>query len=158
MRGVRINALPSLFPHTLFRQVAMAAAKKFIGQMESRQRQLVTSEADLKVYGPYRHREYLAVGPGQFKAIATPRNPLDEIMRTGFVDFKIRGKFVAKYGYVPRRRCLTCKNEVKADLIDCPYCGAPINRNLALAAFLAGKGFNPFDPRPTQGVRNTPRN
>ena len=145
-RGDYINDLPSLPPHTLFYQAAMTAAKKFVGQMDSRNRQLVTHESELEIWGPYQHKEWIAAGNGQFKGVATPRDSIDEILRSGYVDFKIRGRFVSKYGFVPKRWCPSCKNEVPFHTVNCPYCGAPINRDLKLAAELALAQFDPHKP------------
>ena len=143
VRGERISALPSAPPHTMFYTAVLAAAKWFTRTLEAKGLALHTPEMNMEVWGPYRHTEYMSNGK-HFKAIGRPQDPMTEIERHGFVDIKIRGRFVAKYGKVPQRRCLSCKNEVHPTTVDCPWCGAPINRDLRLAAELAAARFDPF--------------
>ena len=54
---VRINDLSSLWPEGQFRTVALDAAKRFVADMEKRGLELITPEADIRVYGPVRHRD-----------------------------------------------------------------------------------------------------
>ena len=61
---VRINDISSLYPESLFRRAAMAAAKQFVADMERQGFSLLTAEADLLVYGPVRHRDFSAPGAG----------------------------------------------------------------------------------------------
>lgn len=55
--GVRVNDLSSLWPYGELRTRLLNAAKKWIRDEGLRERDLVTAEADILVYGPYRSRD-----------------------------------------------------------------------------------------------------
>lgn len=61
---VRINDLSSLHPEGQFRTVALDAARRFVSDMERQGFRLITPEADMRVYGPVRHRDFSAPGVG----------------------------------------------------------------------------------------------
>ena len=55
-RGTRINDLPSLYPFGALRERLLFAAKKWVADMEKQDFDLLSAEADVKVFGPYRSR------------------------------------------------------------------------------------------------------
>lgn len=65
--GVRINDLSSLWPYGELRVRLMHAAKKWIRDEGLRQRDLLTPEADILVYGPYVVRSYSHATPDAFR-------------------------------------------------------------------------------------------
>ncbi len=65
--GVRINDLSSLYPYGELRVRLMNAAKKWIRDEGLRNRDLLTAEADILVYGPYVVRSYSRATPQAFK-------------------------------------------------------------------------------------------
>lgn len=103
----RINDISSLYPEATFRKEAMAAAKKFVADMARQDPplELITPEADVRVYGPLRHRDFRK--PGHAAPTWRPRPGMDPTFRsTGFdiyeehnddaEDFLIRAEFLAK--------------------------------------------------------------
>lgn len=65
--GVRVNDLSSLYPYGELRVRLMNAAKKWIRDEGLRERDLLTAEADILVYGPFVARTYSRSTPDAFK-------------------------------------------------------------------------------------------
>src|SRR4051812_18721372 len=66
-QGVRINDLSSLYPYGELRVRLMNAAKKWIRDEGLRERDLLTAEADIQVYGPYQSRAGTYTTPDALK-------------------------------------------------------------------------------------------
>lgn len=101
---VRINDISSLYPDGYFRQAAIDAAKKFVADMERQGFSLITAEADVKVYGPVRHRDFTKhagganwqPAPGADATFRTTGFAHSEEPDSDFEDFLLRAEFLAK--------------------------------------------------------------
>ena len=141
VRGERINDLPGLWPFDEFRRITLKMARLFTTDQAKRGKELITPEADVRVYGPYKPAAVKLATGADF---GMGESNLDDPFRgLDFADFKLVGVFVAKYGKIPKRRCLTCREEVDPRLTECPHCGAPLNRDFEVAKALALADFDP---------------
>lgn len=86
--GVRINDLSSLWPYGELRTRLMNAAKKWIRDEGLRQRDLLTAEADILVYGPYVARTYARSGVVGYDESEDP-DP-------SAADFVFRAQFISR--------------------------------------------------------------
>lgn len=100
----RINDISSLYPEATFRKAAIAAAKRFVADMERQGLTLITPEADMLVFGPVRHRDFSK--PGFSAPTWQPRPGMDPTFRaSGFdiyeehnddsEDFLLRAEFLS---------------------------------------------------------------
>jgi hypothetical protein len=101
--GVPINALSSLWPYGELRVRLMNAAKKWIRDERLRDRDLLTAEADILVYGPYRSRAGTYTTPDALKRSM-------QTTRTGIVGYdesedfnEAAADFVFKADFITRR-------------------------------------------------------
>lgn len=99
----RINDISSLYPDGYFRQTALDAAKKFVADMERQGLTLITAEADMKVYGPLRHRDFSGgaapswtPAPGASPTFRTSGFAHHEEFDSDAEDFLLRAEFLAK--------------------------------------------------------------
>lgn len=102
---VRINDISSLYPDGQFRQAAIDAAKKFVADMARQGLDLITAEADVRVYGPIRHRDFSKAGhaaptwqpaPGASPTFRTTGFAHSEDPDSDAEDFLLRAEFLAK--------------------------------------------------------------
>lgn len=101
--GVRINDLSSLWPYGELRVRLMSAAKKWIRDEGLRDRDLLTNEADILVYGPYRSRAGTYTTPDALRKAMQER-------RTGVIGYdesedfnEAAADFVFKAQFISRR-------------------------------------------------------
>lgn len=101
----RINDISSLYPESTFRKEAMAAAKKFVSDMERQGLELITPEADMLVYGPLRHRDLSKPGhaaptwrpaPGASPTFRSSGFDIYEEHGDDAEDFLLRAEFLSK--------------------------------------------------------------
>ena len=100
---VRINDISSLYPDGYFRTDAMAAARKFVDQMEKQGFSLLSAEADMLVYGPLRHRDFSKQSgatwrpqPGMAPTFRTVGFAHSEEPDSDAEDYLLRAQFLAK--------------------------------------------------------------
>ena len=55
---VKLNEMSSLWPFSFMREAAFRAAKQFVSDMQKKDLDLITAEADIRVLGPYVHRRW----------------------------------------------------------------------------------------------------
>lgn len=98
LRGVKVNDLSVLWPYSHLRSLALQGAKQFTADLAKRGYRLLTNEADVVVFGPYRGRGWQRQPSGDLKAIGRQEgeDPFPEA-----VDFLLIGEFLATRGYVP---------------------------------------------------------
>lgn len=100
--GVRINDLSSLFPYGEFRTRLMNAAKKWIRDEGLRDRDLLTAEADILVFGPYQSRAGTYTTPDALKrAMQTQRTGVigyseGEDFNPAAADFVFKAQFISR--------------------------------------------------------------
>lgn len=100
--GVRVNDLSSLYPYAELRVRLMNAAKKWIRDEGLRDRDLLTAEADILVFGPYRSRAGTYTTPAALKkAMATQRTGVigyseDEDFNPAAADFVFKANFISR--------------------------------------------------------------
>ena len=104
-RWVRVNDISSLYPDSQFRHVAIDAAKRFVADMARQGLDLITAEADVRVYGPLRHRDFSKAGhaaptwqpaPGAAPTFRTAGFAHAEDPEDDAEDFLLRAEFLAK--------------------------------------------------------------
>lgn len=101
-QGVRINDLSSLYPYGELRVRLMNAAKKWIRDEGLRERDLLTAEADILVFGPYKSRAGSYTTPGALKrSMATGRTGItgygeDEDFNPWAADFVFKATFISR--------------------------------------------------------------
>ncbi len=100
--GVRVNDLSSLYPYGELRVRLMNAAKKWLRDEGLRDRDLITAEADILVYGPYRSRAGTYTTPDALKrSMATGRTGVvgyseDEDFNPAAADFVFKARFISR--------------------------------------------------------------
>jgi hypothetical protein len=100
--GVRINDLSSLWPYGELRTRLMHAAKKWIADEVKRDRDLLTAEADILVFGPYQSRAGTYTTPDALKqAMATQRTGVigydeSEDFNEAAADFVFKAQFISR--------------------------------------------------------------
>lgn len=100
--GVRINDLSSLYPYAELRVRLMNAAKKWIRDEALRDRDLLTAEADILVFGPYQSRAGTYTTPDALrKAMQTQRTGVvgyseDEDFNPAAADFVFKARFISR--------------------------------------------------------------
>lgn len=101
-QGVRINDLSSLYPYGELRVRLMNAAKKWIRDEGLRERDLLTAEADIQVYGPYQSRAGTYTTPDALKkAMGAQRRGVigyseDEDFNPAAADFVFKAQFIGR--------------------------------------------------------------
>lgn len=100
---VRINDLSSMYPESQFRILALAAAKRFVSDMERQGLTLITPEADMLVYGPVRHKDWSKHAAPTWRPMPT-MDPtwkssgfdIFETDQSDSEDFLLRAEFLAR--------------------------------------------------------------
>lgn len=92
IRGETVNSLSPLPPERHFRELILLGARRFVAELaQKRERyRLITPEAELKVYGPYMHKD--REGAGSFQGA--------EWVHPEALDFHLVGDFVAEFGHL----------------------------------------------------------
>jgi hypothetical protein len=101
-QGVRINDLSSLYPYGELRVRLMNAAKKWVRDEALRERDLLTAEADILVYGPYQSRAGTYTTPDALKkAMQSERRGVigydeSEDFNPAAADFVFTAQFISR--------------------------------------------------------------
>lgn len=89
--AVKLNDMPTLWPYSHMREQAFYWAKRFIHDMALQGMDLHTAEADIKLYGPYRHRRFA----GSIQEITTISRQRFEDQDQDVADFVLEAEFIA---------------------------------------------------------------
>lgn len=91
-RGVKFGEFIDVHPYSVVQRLAIDAAKQFVRHMELQGYELLGNETDLKLWGPYRDRQYEEQGIG-FQLT-------DEPFPQGKAKMLIAGRFLARRQHV----------------------------------------------------------
>lgn len=100
--GVRINDLSTLYPFGELRVRCMNGAKRWIADMAKQGKDLLTAEADIKVFGPYRSRAGTYTTPeALMRRMLTQRQGVvgyseDEDFNPAAADFVFKATFIER--------------------------------------------------------------
>lgn len=96
--GTRINDLSTLWPFAELRARCFSGAKKWVADMAKRGEDLLTAEADIRVYGPYKSRAgtYHAAAPkrGAVRAVGYAED--EDGVNPAAADYVFKATFISR--------------------------------------------------------------